>query len=178
MKNILQKKSLILSIIIFIVFLVVFLFLYKEINNNKNISQSMQENWQVEATRREEASSLVNSIRAIAPERAALDSHFVQSSDVVPFLDTVERLARGVDTKVEITSVEVAKDNASLMVEAKASGSFENVYKLIMLLENSPYNLEFVLVDIKNVSAQDATISKNAQWTATFQIKLLSFINK
>ena len=174
MKFILQKKSLILSIILFIFFSFVFIFLYKDINNKKEMIQIAQERWQAEASRRENVKSLLNSVQSIKTERTLLDTHFVQSSDIVPFLDTIEELAKNVGANAEVISVDVAKDNLSLVVQMSASGSFETIYRLILLLENSPYNLEFVLVDIKNL---DSSIKKIPQWTATFQIKLLSFIN-
>ena len=77
--------------------------------------------------------------------------------------------------KAEVVSVDITKDSSSLIVEINASGSFETIYKLIMLLENSPYNLEFISVNIKD---SDTSVGKSSQWTATFQIKLLSFINQ
>jgi hypothetical protein len=174
MQFIIQKKSLILSIIFFVFFSFVFVFLYKDINNKKEAIQIAQEKWQTEATRRENIKLLIDSVESIKTERTLLDTHFVQSSDVVPFLDTIEGLAKNVGANAEVISVDVVKDNSSLVVQMSASGSFETIYKLILLLENSPYDLEFILVDIKNLNS---SIKKIPQWTATFQIKLLSFLN-
>jgi hypothetical protein len=181
MKNIFQKKSLILSVILFIFSCFVFVFLYRNINNNKEASQLTQEKWQTEDTHRENAKSLADSIKAIEPEKALLETHFVQSSDVVPFLDTIEKLAKEIGTKAEVVSVNPTKDNSSLIVGIKASGNFGTIYKLITLLENSPYDLEFISADIQNSNGEDLSGSKNnktktPQWTATFQIKLLSFV--
>ena len=157
-----------------------FLFLYKNISINKEALQLAQENWQTENKNRENARLLTSSIKAIESERALLNTHFVQSSDVVPFLDTIEKLAKNVGVKAEIISVDIIKDIPALTVEMKALGSFETIYKLIMLLENSPYNLEFVLVDIQSLNMQDEALNKEGkshQWSATFKIKLLSFVN-
>src|ERR1035437_10358115 len=181
MKNIFQKKPLILSIIFFLFSCFIFIFLYRTINNNKEVSQLAQEKWQTEASQRNDTISLISSVKAIATERAQLETHFVQSSDVVPLLDTIEKLAQEVGTSAEVTSVNVAGDTASLIVEMKASGSFETICKLVMLLENSPYILEFVSVDIQNTNTQNISVGKNSktpQWTAYFKIKLLSFVNQ
>lgn len=167
------KKPLILSIIFFIFSGLVFIFLLREINNKREISQLAEEKWQTETLRRENTKALLNSIKIVEPQRLLLDTHFVQSSDIVPFLDTIEKIAKNVGAKTEITSVDIAKDNSSLIVEINALGSFETIYKLILLLENFPYNLEFISVDIKNL---DMDINKNPQWVANFQIKLLNFI--
>jgi len=180
MQSILQKKSLILSIIFFIFSCFVFLFLYKDINNKKEISQQTQEKWQAEATRRKNARSLVNSIKVIESERTLLETHFVQGSDVVSFLNIIEKLATEVGVKAEVISVDITKDSPSLIVEMKTLGSFETIYKLIMLLENSPYNLEFVLVNLQNQNKENISANKTNKaqlWMATFQIKVLSFVN-
>lgn len=177
MKSVIQKKSLILSILFFVFSCFVFIFLYREVNSNKDMSTLAQEKWQTEAINRDNAKSLINSIKVVAPERALLETHFVQSSDVVPFLDTIEKLSKEAGTKAEVISVDVAKNNPSLVVEMKAVGTFESIYKLILLLENSPYDLEFVSANIQSSNTGYSVSKKNSQWTANFQIRLLSFIN-
>jgi len=177
MQSIFQKKILILSVIFFIFSCFVFIFLYRMVNNNEEISQLAQEKWQTESTRKENTKSIVNLIKTIEPERALLETHFVQSSDVVPFLNTIEKLAAEVKAKAEVTSVDVENADSSLMVQMEASGSFETIYKLIMLLENSPYDLEFVLVNIQSLNTQDTSAKKTSQWTANFKIRLKSFVN-
>ncbi len=183
MKFIIQKKALILSIIFFLLSCYLFVFLYGKINTNKEISQTEQEKWQTEETRRDSAKFLVDSIKMIAPEKSLFETHFVKKSDVVPFLDAIEKLASESNTKSEVTSVDVAADGSSLIVGMKASGSFSSIYKLTTLLENSPYDLEFTSVNMENSSAENATTAPvksivASSWDTTFQIKLLSFINQ
>jgi hypothetical protein len=90
----------------------------------------------------------------------------VHGSNIVPLLDAIEQLALRVKAKSEITSVDFSKDNNSLLLGIKASGSFVPIYKFLMLLENFPYELEFSSVDIKKT---------DTQWEAVFKIKILSF---
>ncbi|PIP68851.1 hypothetical protein CO033_01770 [Candidatus Nomurabacteria bacterium CG_4_9_14_0_2_um_filter_32_10] len=177
MQFIFQKKSFILSVVFFIFSCFVFLFLYRVIDNNKEDSRLTQEKWQTEDIQRKNAKSLFDSIKTVETERALFETHFVQSSDIVPFLDTIERMVEKVGIKAEVVSVDIAKDKLSLMIEIKAVGSFEIIYKLIMLLENSPYDLEFVSVNMQHLDAGDLSISEKSQWGAIFQVKLLSFIN-
>lgn len=133
-----------------------------------------------EASRREEVKLLNNSIETIKRDKALIESHFAKSSDVVPFLDTIEALGPKVGVKAETTSVDISKDNTALVVQIKATGDFKNIYRFLTLLENSPYELEFTSVDIQKggesgVDEQGIPFS-NAGWEATFGIKLLSFI--
>ena len=178
MKNNFPKIPFFISILFFCLFFSAFLYLYKETNNNDEESRLAESEWQVEAQRRDEIRALNNSIKIIEEERARLETHFARSSDVVPFLDTIEGLASQVGAKAEITSVDIMKDHTGLMVEMKASGTFGGLYKFLTLLENSPYELEFVSIDLNRgavLSGSDSNI-KNLKWEATFKIKLLSFI--
>jgi len=154
-----------------------FLFLYLTINNNKEMLDLAKEKWQTENILKKNTQSLINSIKMIETEKALLETHFIKSSDIVPFFNTIEKLAKDVGVEAEVVGVDVPKDNSSLTVEMEVLGSFEMIYKLILLLENSQYNLEFVLVNIKNINKDMLSIDKNSDWTATFKIKLLSFVN-
>ena len=179
MKNNFPKMSLLFSIIFLAFSLSAFLFLYKEVDKNNKISQRVLTDWQAEANKQDQIKSLDRSMKMIEKEKVLLESHFAASSDIVPFLDTIEKLASQAGTKAEILSVDIAKDNPSLMVQMKTSGSFSSIYKFLELLENSSYELEFVLVDIKSTSAEDISVQKGVkipQWEAVFGIKLLSFV--
>lgn len=164
-----KKTPLILSIMFLAFSCFAFFFLYKEINNNKKIAQETQTKWQDEANRRDGIRSLERLVKSITKEKDLLESHFAQSSNIVPFLDTIEKLAVSSKTKSEVVSVDISQDGSGLLVGLKASGNFEAIYKFLTLLENSPYELEFISVNIQKLSAQ-------AGWEATFKIKLLSFI--
>ena len=178
MQNNFPKIPLFLSAIFFCISLFVFLFFYREIKNNNKESQNQNIQWQTEALRRDEIKALDYSVQIIKDERAQLETHFAQSSDIVPFLDTIEGLALKVDTKAEVVSVDILEDHSGLMVGMKASGTFEGLYKFLTLLENSPYELEFISIDLKKETGSDAS-NKNVEvskWAAIFKIKLLSFI--
>jgi uncharacterized membrane-anchored protein YhcB (DUF1043 family) len=175
-----KKISLIVSIITFLFFCALFLFLYKEIENNTKISEQTQLNLQKEISRREEIKNFNDSFKTIEKDKLELETHFAKSSDIVPFLNTIEKTASNVGTKAEVSFIEVAKDNTGLVVEMKNTGSFEQVYKFLMLLENSPYELEFSSVEMNSVSTEEVgkngkSVKRN-EWEATFKIKLISFI--
>ena len=162
-----------MSIIFFLVFCFLFLTLYRQIESHSREAGQNLALWQTEALKRDNLRELYNSMKMIEVERAELEKHFAKSSDVVPFLDTVERLARDTGAQAEITSVNVLGDKTGLSVGVKASGAFTALYKFIKLLENSPYELEFVSMDLRKVTASD---SQNAGWNLSLGITLISFI--
>lgn len=173
------KKIPFLFSIVFLVFSCsVFVFLYKEINNNQVASEKMQIQWQDETNRRDEIKSLERSIKTIKEDRISLESHFARSSDVVKFLDTIEKLALALEIKPEFLSVDILKDKSMLSVAIRTSGSFESIYKFLKLLENSSYELEFSSVEMARSNVQNTADKKdvNIEWSATFKIQLLSFI--
>ena len=168
-----------LSMLFLCIFLVAYSYSYKAINKNDIETRTKDAAWQKEEQRREEIRQLDNSIRIIAAERALLETHFARSSDVVPFLDTNEELATMVDTKAEVTSLEILKDHTGLLVGMKAEGTFQGLYKFITLLENSQYEIEFVAMDIKRQTELGLLGGKgviNPMWDLVLRIKLLSFV--
>ena len=174
------KKLLIIPLVFLLSCCLIFLFVYKNIGSNNKISEQYLTGWQEEASRRDGAQSLNESIKTIEKERISLETHFVQSSNVVPFLDTIEKLASQVQAQAEIVSVDIPKDDTSLVVDMKVTGTFVSIYKALALLENSPYELEFMSVNIQkstteNTSATDKNL-KQGPWSADLKIKLLSFI--
>lgn len=175
-----QKIPLILSLTFTLVSIFAFLFLYKQISDNIKIAARAQVEWQDETSRRDELKSLDRLMKVIGEEKTLLEMHFAQNSNIVPFLDTIEKLALSVKAKSEVVAVDIPKDKSGLQIDVKASGSFEAVYKFLMLLENSPYELDFISVNIQRVSEQTTSDKKVVapQWDAIFKIKLLSFIQQ
>jgi len=179
MKNNLQKTSLFISATFLLLGCFAFVFLYQKINNNNQKTQQDTISLQTEARRRDDIVSLDRVLQKIAPDRVLLESHFIKSSDVVPFLNMIEKLGEEAGVSSQINSVNVKVDNSELVVGLKASGRFEAIYKFLTLLENSPYVLDFISMDIHKISPQvvpDKNVN-NASWEAVFKIQLLSFIS-
>ena len=173
------KIPLLLSVIFFIGSSLIFLFFYRAINDNNQKLQSKEGEWQSEKLKRNEIKTLDHSVKIIEKERAQLETHFAQSSDIVPFLDTIEGLAPKVGVKAEVASVDILTDRTGLMVGMKASGTFGGLYKFLALLENSPYEIEFISMDLRRETGPGGVESKNVtvpKWDVIFKIKLLSFI--
>jgi hypothetical protein len=166
---------LLLSIIFFIFFSCAFVFLYQKINDNNQKAEQKTITWKQESLRRDEMQSLNSSFQNMTNSQALLETHFIKSSDVVPFLNTIEALGPAVGASAEIDSVDTSPDGASLIVELQASGSFGAVYKFLTLLENSPY--DFLSMDIHTIT--DVVPNKKVttpKWEADFKIQLLSFV--
>lgn len=183
MKNFSKNIALIVSLIIFLSLVAIFFFLYRQINKNSQQAESDTMELENEIIQRNEIKLLNSSIGTIKENRDLLKTHFAESSDIVPFLNVIESLAPKARVKAETTSVDIAKDSSILMVKINTSGSFENIYKFLILLENSPYALEISEVDMKKEGEIETTTPKglpastpSPKWQANFEVKLLSFI--
>ncbi len=140
-----------------------------------------------EILRREEVALLNKSITSIKQDRDLLATHFAQGSDIVPFLNTIESIARKSGVKAEISSVDVLKDKSGLLVKVSSSGTFNNIYKFLLLLENSPYELDVsglnlqkepsaVVSDESGIEGVEPAPVVEPKWQALFTLKLLSFV--
>lgn len=178
MKRNFPKTPFFISLIFCICSCLVFLYFHGVVNGNNEKSQLMEDEWQTEELKREEIKTLDHSIKIIEAERAQLETHFARSSDIVPFLSTIGELAVQAGTKADITSVDISTDNSGLFVGLNASGTFNNLYKFLTLLENSPYEIDFSRVEFhqETVLNSVSTIVTAPRWNLIVKIKLLSFI--
>lgn len=165
-----SKKYLIFVIIFWAMSICVLVVLYSQIATNKKIANKLEAQWQGEVITQGKIKTLERSINEINKERDSFESHFARSSDVVPFLDTVEDLATKVSAKANISTVDITDNPAGLVIGVNATGTFDAVYKFMMLLENSPYELEIAAFDLRR-DLGDST----ASWVVTLRVKVLSF---
>ncbi len=177
MKNNNSKTLFILSLLFLAGSSSVFFFILKEINNNDLLAEQYTKDLQIETNRREKVKSLDSLIKDTKYDRSMIENHFVQGGDVVSFLDKIESLALKVSVDAKIMSVDLLDDNNSMVVQIKASGNFQMVYKFLELLENAPYQLEFLSMNMqKGILSDELAKVKKTGWEVNFKIKILSFI--
>ena len=178
MKNNFQKIPIILSTLIFICLCFAFVFLYKETNSNNQKAGQNMATLQAEVDRLDGITLLDHTLAQNSDNLAMLETHFARSSNVVPFLDSIQQLGPEAGAEVVIDSVGAGANNTGLIVELKASGSFASVYKFLTLLENSPYELNFLSTDIHRLADlnNSSKSAPNPGWEAIFKIRLLSFV--
>jgi hypothetical protein len=172
------KISLAISVIICSLLIFGFLSFYGKINDFNTKSEQDLATWQIEATRREDIRLLNRSIQQNVSDRELLETHFAKSSNIVPFLDSIETLALKAEADARVDSVNVGGDGSTLVVGLQALGNFTAIYKFLTLLENSPYEISFLSVDMHKAVPLSNPDKKgpDLRWEAVFKIQLLSFI--
>ncbi len=176
MQNDFPKTIFFSSILLLCLSLALFFYFFKVTNKNYEEFTLKESEWRIETKHRDEIKSMERSVKIIKKEITELDAHFAKSSDVVPFLGTLEDFAKKAGVTAEITSVDMPKEGNILMVGLMASGSFNSSYKFLTLLENSPYELEIISMEMNKEGSGTGTINKSSKWLTTLKIKLLSFV--
>ena len=133
-----------------------------------------------ETARRNNIENLNNEIKDITTQREMLETHFAKDSDVVPFLDNLQALSVKAGSPAEVSAVDLNKEDGHLEVSMRTKGDFVSIYKLLALLENSPYEIDFtsVQLDKEILSDADFKLGKTSKWNAAFKLTLLSFNSK
>jgi hypothetical protein len=126
-----------------------------------------------------ETKALDKLISEIGNEIKVIDSHFLKTEDIAPFLDELESNAKELDIKGEVVSVDSLTTDQGLYLNIKAEGTFDNLYKFLKLLENYKYELQ--IVDVKLVKGPSSLSEDGAisipDWSAYIKIKIISLIN-
>jgi len=157
-------------------------FLYRGINMNHGAYEQLTNDYKAEEDRREEIQSLNKAISEIDTEIAILDSHFINENQkdeqVALYLSSLEELATSVGARAEVTFVEVPNDKTkNFSIALHIGGSFNSVYKFLLLLENSKYELDVVSAKFFRESEGDISgIGESPKWRADFKLKVLSFL--
>jgi len=174
MKKITPKIIFYVAIIFFVLACLIFFWLYKDIKHKDQVARELEQNLETENDKIANMQSLVKLLENTQEERQAIDSHFINSLNIVPLFNFFENSAPLVGAVAEVMSVDVPKnnENSDLTMDINAKGSFESLYKFLMLIENSPYDLEVVFMDIKKESSNTA----GQEWQADLKIRLISFI--
>ena len=130
--------------------------------------------------RKEQAEKLQLLQRAAAEtegKRARLASYFVSSADTAKFLDGIEELGRRSGAKFAVTSAEwnkTADKPVSLSISFAAAGSFAELYKLLLLLENAPFEAVITKASIKKGIPLGIGKDLPIPWEGNFSLNIFS----
>lgn len=164
-----------ISVLFMLGSLTIFYFLYKAIESHQATIDAKQEEWQAEEDRRNEIKNLERTVKTLEDKRIKLESHFVSGEDPVNFLNHLEDLARSVGGSAEVSTVDLGKENKSLTVSLKATGSFDAMYRFITLLENSEYKMEIKNLVLQSSDTELIKGSNIKKWSLGVDLKLLTF---
>ena len=163
-----------------LVAIVIFLyFVFVIEKKSASVASASDELTQLEETRNARL-TLKKTLFTTEGERDTLSSYFVDSTNVVQFIETIESFATPTATRLEITNVDVAKEKKTLSLSILATGQFQNVYHLVRMLETMPVEISFSRLSLSRagdgVEAPAGAVSNGLPlWNAAIDIELISF---
>jgi hypothetical protein len=117
--------------------------------------------------------SLVKNFSNIKEESQKANTFFIKKDEVVNFLDNIEALASTTNTQISIQAVSdknTAASSSLLSVGVRAHGSYSNLYYLLRILEELPYQAEIQNVRLTNQRTTNDKGEVLGSWTADITI--------
>ena len=164
---------LVISAVFFLAALSVFYFFLGATRANNRQADSAKLEWLKLTAEKKEAESLSVMLISLLKDREELDKHFITGTNIVPLLDMIEKTAGQTGAEAEVTQVETPKGKNFLEIKVTARGQFESIYKLLLLLESSPFELSISGAEIKKENGGEAS-----DWSARFIIRLSGFYSE
>lgn len=133
----------------------------------------------VEQLKEEELRFLRESFRATEAERAALDAYFIDTQEVVAFIEEIEAAGRRAGAITSFNYVNIRGAENTLVMEFEAFGSFTELFYFTRLVEFLPakISIEKFLLD-KEIPRTFVKRKESDTWHAVVALALVSFENK
>lgn len=113
------------------------------------------------------------SYQKIKPDIDSVNGYFITKDEEVRFIENIESLARENKLEVEISSINIEKDQniqkdglEYLVIKVNTRGSWEGTYKFFGLIEMMPYH---IFINKFSISKQDDDV-KNKNLKGFFEI--------
>lgn len=121
---------------------------------------------------------LRKNLAATEESRAKLVSYFIQTNDIVPFLETVESYGRGVNVSTEFEDVKVVDKPTSIVLTVVGKGSFANIYRFVSLVEAIPYEISVQSASVQSLIpaglSPDGPGTHGDQWEVRLSLTVTS----
>lgn len=111
-------------------------------------------------------------LRETDDERKLISQSFVSEQSLIKVVEDIEKIGVLSGAKVVTESASFVNDQKKVIPTFRISttGGFSSVFRLMLLLENLPYELAFDEVSIIKTEGNAGSI-----WTGTFIIKVISY---
>ena len=105
---------------------------------------------------------------------ATMSQYFVETNDLVPFLEQLQSIGKFLGTKVLVESVSATPGTpyGALTLSVSVIGSFDAVLRTIGSIEYEPFNITISSLSFTSPTSLGGTSSSSPQWTgnAVFSI--------
>jgi hypothetical protein len=104
----------------------------------------------------------------LATQEAQIHGYFVASSDIVPFLESLQNMGAGTGVKVNVAAVAENKTpRPHLDISLKITGPFDAVVRTVGAIEYSPHDIQVTTLALDATPGEKETI-----WTASMAMRV------
>ncbi len=141
MKDNHTKFVLIGSAITTIISALVFIFFFRAIQNKNEHTLVLMNTLADRMAQKENAQILKQKFDEVSSIKDTIDGYFVDPKDI-NFINSIESLGSSFGADVKVESFDIPQNSKNtLSVKISSSGSFVNMMRLLVLVENMPYKL-------------------------------------
>jgi Tfp pilus assembly protein PilO len=162
--------SLIGSLVVFVVVLAGYWFCYSVVTA-KSV-QASELAAQI-ATQNSAAAQLIQAkseLSGLATQESTINQYFVQTNNVVPFLEQLQSLGNYLGANVQVVSVSAVPGTpyGTLDLSLSITGSFSSVEKTLGAIEYEPYNISISTLSLTD-TLPAGSASSTPEWSAAAQ---------
>jgi hypothetical protein len=121
----------------------------------------------------EQETELAQAITQLQTTDQDLSSYFVTGDQATAFLQTIAAYGTVSGAAMKFTAVNYDKADSTIAMTLRVSGTFQSVYRSLLLLENAPYQFAWNGVTLSRDPS--SLKSKTVLWDANVQFTLTSF---
>ena len=138
---------------------------YSRIGKESANAVSLEQQIRVKTETASKAEEAKSQLTKALSDRAAITGYFVNTNDVVPFLETLQATGAKYGSKVAVESVssQPAEPHALLQLSVSITGSFDSVLRTLGAIEYEPYDttVSNVTLDTPDGKEWTAALSMN-----------------
>ncbi len=135
----------------------VFSFVFRVIKHKNEHSSAIMESIDIKTNKKDSIILLRKTITDTQLQSQVLSSYIVRNNSVDTFIGWLENEGSTSHVPISVKSVELSKTNKNILtVVFTGQGDFSNIYQLISLLENAPYQLSIKRVFLNKTLTKEA----------------------
>lgn len=158
-------------LVVFVATLVAYSVWYSKVGQESALAASLAgqiQDKKQSSTRVEEAKQQLKNTES---NEAAVQAYFVDTADVVPFLESIQKTGAQLGTKVSVDSVSAqqASPHTVLQLSLRVTGSFDGVMRTLGAIEYQPYD---TVVSSVALDTPGGTTGAVPQWSAAISLRI------
>lgn len=153
-----------LAVLTLLVTLGAYVFAYHTVGKESATATALITDIQAKTLATAHVAQAKKALSSLESEEAAINHYLIQQTDIVTFLESVQRT--GSDLGAHVTVVSVTNDTSGghphLALSLQITGSFDAVFRTIGALEYGPYDSM-----VQSLTLDSTATDKGAAWTAS-----------